>query len=144
MFGRVSLALITVSILAFFCAEAAEAAKGPKITNKVYFDIKHGDKELGRSAQPNVSVCLRFTLIFTQLPLVFLEKWVLSCIGHNGAKSKLRYLRLSPRLWRTSAHLPLEKPKTARNSVSVTRAPSFTELSRTSCQYSLVWVSGLA
>ncbi|CAG8573283.1 9231_t:CDS:2, partial [Cetraspora pellucida] len=24
------------------------AAKGPVITNKVYFDIKHGDKELGR------------------------------------------------------------------------------------------------
>ncbi|ORY78102.1 cyclophilin-like domain-containing protein [Leucosporidium creatinivorum] len=25
-----------------------EAAKGPVITNKVYFDIKHGDKDLGR------------------------------------------------------------------------------------------------
>jgi peptidyl-prolyl cis-trans isomerase B (cyclophilin B) len=26
----------------------AEAAKGPKITKKVYFDIVQGDKELGR------------------------------------------------------------------------------------------------
>jgi peptidyl-prolyl cis-trans isomerase B (cyclophilin B) len=25
-----------------------EAAKGPKITHKVYFDIKHGDKDMGR------------------------------------------------------------------------------------------------
>ncbi|EPS35784.1 hypothetical protein H072_10767 [Dactylellina haptotyla CBS 200.50] len=27
---------------------AVQANKGPKITNKVYFDIKHGDEELGR------------------------------------------------------------------------------------------------
>jgi hypothetical protein len=25
-----------------------EAAKGPKITTKVFFDIKHGDEDLGR------------------------------------------------------------------------------------------------
>jgi len=37
-----------VSIAAFFCAQSADAAKGPKITHKVYFDIKHGDNELGR------------------------------------------------------------------------------------------------
>jgi len=37
-----------VSVLAFFCAQSAEAAKGPKITNIVYFDIKHGDEDLGR------------------------------------------------------------------------------------------------
>ncbi|PHH64902.1 hypothetical protein CDD81_3759 [Ophiocordyceps australis] len=29
-------------------SHTAEAAKGPKITHKVFFDIKHGDKELGR------------------------------------------------------------------------------------------------
>jgi len=28
------------------CAHSAEAARGPKVTNKVYFDIKHGDKDL--------------------------------------------------------------------------------------------------
>jgi peptidyl-prolyl cis-trans isomerase B (cyclophilin B) len=50
MFARLSLAFLVVSVTAFFCAQSAEAAKGPKITHKVYFDIKHGDKNLGRSA----------------------------------------------------------------------------------------------
>ncbi|EAU91055.2 peptidylprolyl isomerase B [Coprinopsis cinerea okayama7 len=48
MFGRFSLAFFFVTLCALFCAQAAEAAKGPKITNKVFFDIKHGDKDLGR------------------------------------------------------------------------------------------------
>ncbi|KAG2150870.1 peptidylprolyl isomerase B [Suillus clintonianus] len=48
MFGRISLALILISVAAIFCAQSADAAKGPRITNKVYFDIKHGDKDLGR------------------------------------------------------------------------------------------------
>ncbi|KAF8973094.1 cyclophilin-like domain-containing protein [Flammula alnicola] len=48
MFGRVSLAFVVVSIAAFFCAQSVEAAKGPKVTHKVYFDIKHGDENLGR------------------------------------------------------------------------------------------------
>ncbi|KAF8637943.1 hypothetical protein AX16_010576 [Volvariella volvacea WC 439] len=46
MFGRLSVAFVLVTLAAIFCV--AEAAKGPKITHKVYFDIKHGDKELGR------------------------------------------------------------------------------------------------
>ncbi|KAJ3513707.1 hypothetical protein NLJ89_g2798 [Agrocybe chaxingu] len=48
MFGRLSLAFIVVSFAAFFCAQSVEATKGPKITHKVYFDIKHGDENLGR------------------------------------------------------------------------------------------------
>jgi len=48
MFGRVSLAFVVVSVVAFFCAQAAEAAKGPKVTDIVYFDIKHGDEDFGR------------------------------------------------------------------------------------------------
>ncbi|KAJ3567319.1 hypothetical protein NP233_g6440 [Leucocoprinus birnbaumii] len=48
MFGRLISAFIVVSIAAFFCAQSAEAAKGPKITNTVYFDIKQGDENLGR------------------------------------------------------------------------------------------------
>ncbi|CAE6419646.1 unnamed protein product [Rhizoctonia solani] len=36
-----------VSALVMMASPVA-AAKGPKITHKVYFDIKHGDKELGR------------------------------------------------------------------------------------------------
>jgi len=49
MFGRVSFAFVVVSLVAFFCAQSADAAKGPKVTNIVYFDIKQGDVELGRS-----------------------------------------------------------------------------------------------
>jgi len=49
MFGRLTLSFIVVSIVAFFCARSVEATKGPKITNRLYFDIKHGDEDLGRS-----------------------------------------------------------------------------------------------
>ncbi|KXN91018.1 Peptidyl-prolyl cis-trans isomerase B [Leucoagaricus sp. SymC.cos] len=49
MFGRLTFTVIVVSVVAFLCAQSAEAAKGPRITNKVYFDIKHGDENLGRS-----------------------------------------------------------------------------------------------
>ncbi|KAK7053439.1 Peptidyl-prolyl cis-trans isomerase B [Paramarasmius palmivorus] len=48
MFRRISLVFLVVTLAAFFVAQPAEAAKGPKITNKIYFDIKQGDKELGR------------------------------------------------------------------------------------------------
>ena len=49
MLFRASLVLAVVSFAALFCAQPVEAARGPKITNKVYFDIKHGDESLGRS-----------------------------------------------------------------------------------------------
>ncbi|KAI0958578.1 hypothetical protein AcV7_004365 [Taiwanofungus camphoratus] len=48
MFRRLTIGLILVTIAAFFCAQSVEASKGPKITSKVYFDIKHGDKDMGR------------------------------------------------------------------------------------------------
>ena len=38
--------LLGLSLL--FVAQPVEAAKGPKITHKVYFDITHGDEPLGR------------------------------------------------------------------------------------------------
>ncbi|KAJ4505908.1 Peptidyl-prolyl cis-trans isomerase B [Exophiala dermatitidis] len=38
--------LLTATFL--FMGQTAEAAKGPKITHKVYFDIEHGDEPLGR------------------------------------------------------------------------------------------------
>ena len=40
------LLIVTASFL--FLAQTSEAAKGPKITHKVYFDVTHGDEELGR------------------------------------------------------------------------------------------------
>ncbi|KAF8070600.1 cyclophilin-like domain-containing protein [Lyophyllum atratum] len=48
MFGRISLAFVVVSIAALFCAQSVDAAKQPRVTNKVYFDITHGGKPLGR------------------------------------------------------------------------------------------------
>jgi peptidyl-prolyl cis-trans isomerase B (cyclophilin B) len=43
----VSVLLILTAAFLFF-AQTSEAAKGPKITHKVYFDITHGDEPLGR------------------------------------------------------------------------------------------------
>ena len=43
----VSLMLICTISFVYF-AQATEAAKGPKITHKVYFDIQHGEEDLGR------------------------------------------------------------------------------------------------
>jgi len=48
MSRRLFFSLFLIAIVAFFSAQSVEAANGPKITNKVYFDIKHGDKPLGR------------------------------------------------------------------------------------------------
>lgn len=40
------LLLLGISLLCL--SQVAEASKGPKITQKVYFDITHGDEPLGR------------------------------------------------------------------------------------------------
>ncbi|KAL2040094.1 hypothetical protein N7G274_006997 [Stereocaulon virgatum] len=46
---RVVISLLLIITAGFlFLAQTSSAAKGPKITNKVYFDISHGDEELGR------------------------------------------------------------------------------------------------
>jgi hypothetical protein len=49
-FTKASLVFVVVTLAAVFCAQPVEAARGPKITSKVYFDIKHGDETLGRGA----------------------------------------------------------------------------------------------
>ncbi|EKG14833.1 Peptidyl-prolyl cis-trans isomerase cyclophilin-type [Macrophomina phaseolina MS6] len=40
--------LVFLGVTFVYFAQTAEAAKGPKITHKVYFDIKSGDEDLGR------------------------------------------------------------------------------------------------
>jgi len=40
--------LLFVALAALVSIQGVEAAKGPKITSKVYFDIEHGGKPLGR------------------------------------------------------------------------------------------------
>ncbi|RMY51933.1 hypothetical protein D0865_06065 [Hortaea werneckii] len=41
-------ALLILTVVFVLFAQSSEAQKGPKITHKVYFDITHGDEELGR------------------------------------------------------------------------------------------------
>ncbi|KAK2464226.1 hypothetical protein APHAL10511_003683 [Amanita phalloides] len=48
MFSRFSFSLALAALAAFVFAQVAQAAKGPKITNKIYLDITHGGRELGR------------------------------------------------------------------------------------------------
>jgi len=48
MFGRLSVVFVVVSIVAFFCAQSVEGVKGPKITHKIFLDIKQGEENLGR------------------------------------------------------------------------------------------------
>ncbi|KAI1438250.1 cyclophilin-like domain-containing protein [Xylaria sp. CBS 124048] len=41
-------ALLLLGFSVLLMSQTAEATKGPKITHKVYFDIQHGDENLGR------------------------------------------------------------------------------------------------
>ena len=47
---RVLLSVLVILTFTFvYFAQTAEAAgKGPKITHKVYFDVQHGDEDMGR------------------------------------------------------------------------------------------------
>ena len=48
MFRRLAYSLLLVALAALVSVRGVEAAKGPKITSKVYFDIEHGGKPVGR------------------------------------------------------------------------------------------------
>ena len=46
---RLLISILLIATVSFvYFAQAAEATKGPKITHKVYFDIQHGDEDIGR------------------------------------------------------------------------------------------------
>lgn len=47
-FRRLFTTAIVLVVGLLFFVRTAEAAKGPKITHKVFFDIEHGDEKLGR------------------------------------------------------------------------------------------------
>ncbi|MDI1491136.1 MAG: Peptidyl-prolyl cis-trans isomerase B [Ramalina farinacea] len=48
-FQKIVISLLLIVTACFlFLAQSSEAAKGPKITDKVYFDVTHGDEPLGR------------------------------------------------------------------------------------------------
>ena len=57
MYSKLFLSFLVITLAALFSAQTADAAKGPKITHKVYFDIKHGDEDMGRgtSNRPELS-----------------------------------------------------------------------------------------
>lgn len=61
-------------LLALFCS--VQAAKGPVITNKVYFDIKQGDKNLGRSTLHHLSANARLSDFASQLLWVSMARFV--------------------------------------------------------------------
>jgi len=48
MFRRLAYSLLFVALAALVSVQGVDTAKGPKITSKVYFDIEHGGKPLGR------------------------------------------------------------------------------------------------
>lgn len=44
----ISVLLILTAVFVFFAQTGEAQVRGPKITNKVYFDITHGDEPIGR------------------------------------------------------------------------------------------------
>ena len=135
MFGRISLAFIIVSIAAFFCAQSADAARGPKITHKVYFDIKHGDKELGRGEScQNIK---RQTTQIHVLPVVmglYGGVCVLFSVVVFEWDSTRSYHRLFQKLSRTSARWRLERTRRVPSLDLATRAPRSTVSFKTLCK----------
>ncbi|KAK5124020.1 Peptidyl-prolyl cis-trans isomerase B [Meristemomyces frigidus] len=48
-FQRLAISVLLILTFAFvFFAQTTSAQKGPKITHKVYFDVQHGDEDMGR------------------------------------------------------------------------------------------------
>ena len=68
MFRRLAYSLLFVALAALVSVQGVEAAKGPKITSKVYFDIEHGGKPLGRGGSRSFRLeATRRSLTYTAL-----------------------------------------------------------------------------
>ena len=133
-FARASLIFIVVSFAAIFCAQSVEAARGPKVTSKVYFDIKHGDEVLGRS-----TFTLRSRRLFIpaddfwQSYSAFLVAYVvLSQFVFPDSQQTLSRRR-SPKQRRTSVLWQLASGRMVLSSTMATKAPNSTASSKTSC-----------
>ena len=85
IFSRLTLGFLLVTIAAFFCAQSVEAAKGPRISHKVYFDIKHGDKDLGRGAY-SVSTFLVGRRYLTHVLQSFLVSTAVYVLRHHSGR----------------------------------------------------------
>jgi hypothetical protein len=82
-----------------FMGQTVEAAKGPKITHKVYFDITHGDEPMGRVVLGLYGKTVPKVPVLTQLQTTFL---------------------ILPRLLRISVHwLPARRALDTRAQVSI-------------------------
>lgn len=83
MFRRLAYSLLLVALAALVSIQGVEAAKGPKITSKVYFDIEHGGKPLGRGM--SVRFVHKLPEAHTQRCIVISCHWALRwCARHFG------------------------------------------------------------
>lgn len=89
----ISILLILTVVFVFF-AQASEAAMGPKITHKVYFDIEHDDKPIGRIVMglygktvPKVSL-LRQQILMTAAD-IFTDRRKLPCFGYGRERLRI-------------------------------------------------------
>ena len=129
---RLSLVFLVVSLASLLCVNV-EAAKGPKITHKVYFDIKQGDKELGRSeSQIKIAIVPSYHINFSSYHGLVRRRKLLS--PSIPLSLFTRHNRLFPRPSRTSVLLPPVLRRMVQNSILGTRAPNSTESSKTSCK----------
>lgn len=77
MYSKLFFSFLVISLAALFAAQSVEAVKGPKITNKVYFDIQHGDEKLGRS-KFRPAILVKPLLIFMNLSHHRTLRWSMS------------------------------------------------------------------
>ena len=127
IFTKASLILAVVSFTAIFCAQsAAGAARGPKITHKIYFDIQHGDQPMGRSAFILLRCLSNLGLMNSTVVMgLFGGVRCSGLLGVSWLNQSMFYRRyLKPR--RTSVLWQLVSRRMALSLTMVTKAPSST------------------
>lgn len=87
MFRRTAYSLLFMGLAIFASIHGVEAAKGPRVTSKVYFDIEHGGKPLGRGTCHPFTSPSNFWLIYS----VTLRLVVIGLFG--GVRTFLPFLQ---------------------------------------------------